>query len=197
MKSFSDIQAEIGLWAAEQFKDNVSKDKTAVHYGHPLGSIPAILGMVEELGELSRVVARRIQGRGYEQEAEALAAKQDALADCLVFMCDYATREGIHLNQVLDIVWLKVKLRRQATWVQDKAKEPRDMHSPRLPTQVKIAASPIQAGLSEIARNTETPTHGAGSCETGDHSWSRLCNLSDKADAIITCSQCGILKPPS
>lgn len=123
MKSFTDIQGEIGQWAAEQFRDNVSKDPTAKYHGYPLDSIPPLLGMAEELGELCRVVGRRSQGRGYEIDDDAYKAKEDALADLLVFMCDYATREGIVLNEVLDKVWEKVQKRRQATWAADKAKE--------------------------------------------------------------------------
>jgi NTP pyrophosphatase (non-canonical NTP hydrolase) len=124
MKTLPEIQAEIGKWAKEQFKENASQDIEAVHCGSRLGSLPALLGMVEELGELCRVVARKIQGRwSNEKNGDPMAAKADALADCMVFMCDYATREDIDLMEVLNLVWEKVCRRRQASWVTDKEKE--------------------------------------------------------------------------
>jgi NTP pyrophosphatase (non-canonical NTP hydrolase) len=127
MKTLQEIQAEIGQWAQEQFGDNRSKDKSSVSYDHILGSLPPLLGMMEELGELARAVARRHQGRGYDNVVEHREAKEDALADMLVFMCDYGYREGIDLNVVLDRVWAKVCKRRQATWVEDKAAESADV----------------------------------------------------------------------
>jgi NTP pyrophosphatase (non-canonical NTP hydrolase) len=121
--TFQQIQAEIGRWSTENFGNNVSKDETSVNFGHPLGSLPSLLGMQEELGELARAVARRHQGRGYDDPKDHRNAKEDALSDLLVFMCDYATREGIDLMVVLNRVWQKVKLRRQKSWAADKARE--------------------------------------------------------------------------
>jgi NTP pyrophosphatase (non-canonical NTP hydrolase) len=122
-KTLDQIQREIGEWATEQFGDNVSKDRSSISFNHPLGSIPSLLGIVEEVGELCRAVARRHQGRGYEDIREHREAKEDALADMLVFTCDYANREAIQLNEVLDRVWTKVCKRRQESWAKDKAKE--------------------------------------------------------------------------
>jgi NTP pyrophosphatase (non-canonical NTP hydrolase) len=121
-KSFRQIQQEIGKWAKEQFGENCSKDVNSVSYGHPLGPVPALLGVMEELGELSRVVLRLHQGRGLPP-TEAQEAKEDAVADLLVFLCDFATREKIDLQLVLNKVWAKVCKRNQATWEADKAKE--------------------------------------------------------------------------
>lgn len=123
MKTLEQIQREIGDWAREQFGDNVSKDPASPTYGARLGSLPSLLGMIEELGELVHVTVYRLQGRGFDNLAEARDAKEDAIADTLVFMCDYACREGIDLNAVLDKTWKKVQNRRQASWMADKAKE--------------------------------------------------------------------------
>lgn len=117
-----EIQAEIRNWA-NQFGNNVSKDDTSISYNCPLGAIPPLLGMMEEIGELARAVARRHQGRGFSDPVEHRDAKEDALADCLVFMCDYANREDIDLLSVLNRVWATVQRRKAKTWVADKAKE--------------------------------------------------------------------------
>lgn len=85
--------------------------------------MPSLLGMVEELGELCHAVIYRHQGRGYADPEEHRAAKADALADLLVFACDFAEREGICLEGTLNAVWEKVRRRNRETWGADKAAE--------------------------------------------------------------------------
>jgi NTP pyrophosphatase (non-canonical NTP hydrolase) len=123
MKSFEDIQREIGTWARINFGDNVSKDPNSITYGHPLDALCPLLGMVGELGELAQNDLRPLQGRPKLDAVGQKEARADALADILVFMCDYATREGINLQFVLNEVWEKVSKRRQQTYEADKAKE--------------------------------------------------------------------------
>lgn len=123
MKTLEQLQQEIGAWAKLNFGENVSKDSESVSYGSPLGSIPSLLGMQEELGELSRVVCRLHQGRYKGTKLEAYTAMADALADLLVFGCDFSSREGINLLMVLNLVWEKVQKRSQKTWHEDKGKE--------------------------------------------------------------------------
>lgn len=123
-KSLREIQLEIGAWSYREFGNNLSKDKFSVCFNSTLGSWPSFAGMVEELGEFARALSRPHQGRWKEEKnGPAKAAKEDALADLLVFMCDCATREGIDLQSVLNKVWDTVSKRRQATWVEDKEKE--------------------------------------------------------------------------
>lgn len=122
MKSLQQIQQEIRAWAT-QFGDNVSQDVTSVSCGAKLGAIPPHLGMMEELGELSRYVGRRHQGRGYPNYDEWKAGIEDALADMLIFMCDFANRTNVDLQTVLNTVWAKVSQRRREQWAADKAKE--------------------------------------------------------------------------
>lgn len=112
------IQNEVGEWAAAQFGANVSK-----WTGQTLGSLLPLLGMLEEVGELCHVTGYRHSGRGFTTEEEYQAAIKDGLADLFVFACDYAEREGIKLDEGLQEVWEKVKLRRQSKWLEDKAKE--------------------------------------------------------------------------
>lgn len=105
MKTLADIQQEVGRWAKAQFGPNFSKDPVSPLRGQPLGSLLALLGMGEELGELYRCTARRHQGRGYSDLDEYQGAQEDAVADLLVFLCDYSNREGIDLTTVLNRVW--------------------------------------------------------------------------------------------
>lgn len=123
MKDLKQIQQEVGSWAREQFGDNKSKDVESPTFNMPLGSLPAYLGMAEEVGELGHVIVYRHQGRGFANYDEAQAAKKDALADILIFMCDFATRENIDLIEALNETWNKVCKRRQASWLKDKANE--------------------------------------------------------------------------
>lgn len=123
MKSIDFIQREVGEWAKSQFGDNVSQDVGHPSYQKPIGSLAPLMGVMEELGELCRVMCRRAQGRGYDDSAEAYEAKVDAVGDLLVFLSDFCFREGIDLQEALDKTWAKVCHRRQATWATDKAKE--------------------------------------------------------------------------
>lgn len=121
----SRVQAEVAEWA-KQFGDNESKwDRFVESTGLPtkLFSMPPFLGMVEEMGELAAPMVKRIQGRGFKTEAEYKPAVKDALADMLIFMCDYANREGVNLAETLEEVWDTVQKRRQQSWVEDKDKE--------------------------------------------------------------------------
>lgn len=123
MKTLAQIQQEIGAWAQYQFGPNLSKDDSSPLWNHPLGSLAPLLGIVEEVGELCHAIVYRHQGRGYANVQEHRAAKEDALADLLVFMCDYGNREGIDLTSALNKVWEKVSKRTQANWLADKAAE--------------------------------------------------------------------------
>lgn len=129
--SFYLIQQAVGKWAKENFGDNVSKYEGHVSEGHPLGSLLSLMGMAEEIcGELMGCILKRIQGRDKDAQGNPKSAEQhkaeieDALADCLIFMSDFACRENIDLYEVFSTVWAKqVSKRKQATWNADKAKE--------------------------------------------------------------------------
>lgn len=71
---------------------------------HPL------LGAVEELGELAHAFIKRAQGiRGTPEEHKADIA--DALADILVYLCDFANSQGVDMETNLDATWRKVRSR--------------------------------------------------------------------------------------
>lgn len=88
-----------------------------------LQSLPPFLGMMEELGEIAAPVLKRHQGRGFSDEREYHAAVYDGIADLMIFLCDFANREGIDLTEALNKTWRKVQSRNQSTWQADKDKE--------------------------------------------------------------------------
>ena len=71
-------------------------------------SIYPLLGAVEELGELRRAHLKALQGiRGTPEEHQA--AKEDAVADAIIFIADYCTANGIDLQEAVETTWAKVK----------------------------------------------------------------------------------------
>jgi len=68
-----------------------------------------LLGIGEEVGELMHAHLKAHQGiRSHENHS---AAKIDALADIIIFACDYATAEGIDIADALATTWDQVKKR--------------------------------------------------------------------------------------
>jgi len=106
--SLSQIQREIGEWSLRNFGDQTSK---ATH--QVLGSLAPLLGVGEEYGELLHVVLKRHQGiRGYNDYAKYKAERDDAVADMMVYLCDFAEREGdLDVMQVLQETWNRVRSR--------------------------------------------------------------------------------------
>lgn len=83
MKSFVAIQEEIKEWARVNFGVNQSK----VDPDLMLGSLAPLMGMTEEVGEVT--------------EAETQADLEDGLADVLIYACDYAAREGMDFRSFI------------------------------------------------------------------------------------------------
>ncbi|HOD84842.1 MAG TPA: hypothetical protein PKG77_25785, partial [Phycisphaerae bacterium] len=75
-----------------------------------------LLGAMEELGELSHAHLKDLQAiRGTPEEHQA--AKEDAVADIIIFLADYCTANGIDLQAAVEKTWAQVKLR---DWQADK-----------------------------------------------------------------------------
>src|SRR6185503_13269547 len=91
------MQREVSEWVARNFDPNRPS-------WHPL------LGIQEEVGELSHAFLKRAQGiRGTaEQHTEGI---KDALADAIIYMLDFCNKEGIDLQAELERTWDKVKQR--------------------------------------------------------------------------------------
>jgi NTP pyrophosphatase (non-canonical NTP hydrolase) len=154
-KGLDQIQVEIAAWIHKEFGTNVSKDEDSISFGCPLGSIPPFLGVVEELGELARVLGRRHQGRYKGTGVEAQIEKADAIADLMIFLLDLAYREGVNVHETLNVVWEKVRQRRQATWNEDKAKEGEPLKEIPLGTWDKVAKpspTPLPKPVSDLYR---------------------------------------------
>jgi NTP pyrophosphatase (non-canonical NTP hydrolase) len=95
------MQDEVGKWAERNFGGGPST--------HPL------LGIVEEVGELSHAHLKEEQGiRGTKEEHEEEA--RDALGDIMIYMLDYAYRRGWDLGDILTETWDNVRKR---DWIAD------------------------------------------------------------------------------
>jgi NTP pyrophosphatase (non-canonical NTP hydrolase) len=161
-KSLREIQAEIGTWAADQFGENPNRSAGHPGEGSPLGSIPPLLGMVEEVGELMHAYVYRLQGRGDFGDLKIYTeAMKDGLADLLVFACDFSNRVSretgveIQLEDVLNAVWEKVSQRRRKTWNADKAAEGSSLPSEKKGGPPTANVSRDDEGLD--ARPAEAP----------------------------------------
>lgn len=86
--SLSVIQSEIREWSARQFGSQTSK---VTH--QELGSLAPLLGIVEEIGELATALLED-QNDSDVSRSETGDAIVDALADVMVYACDWANREG-------------------------------------------------------------------------------------------------------
>ena len=77
MNKLDELQKQIAEWARYNFPDKQSRNE-------------ALLGMIEELGELSHAVLKSHQGiRGTKEEH--LEAMKDAIADMFVYCCQLCT----------------------------------------------------------------------------------------------------------
>lgn len=72
------IQIEVGQWSGKNFGTQTSK-----HTSYPLGSTAAVLGLQEEVGEF--------------MAAATVGDMRDAIGDTLVYLCDWASREGLRV----------------------------------------------------------------------------------------------------
>ena len=77
---------------------------------HNFGDRPAhvpLLGALEELGELAHAHIKGEQGIRHTPE-EIAAMKRDALGDVIIYLADYATSQGINLQEAVEETWGKV-----------------------------------------------------------------------------------------
>lgn len=91
-----ELQEEVKAWSARNFPNNKPH--------HPL------LGIVEEVGELSHAHLKLEQGiRGTPEELHN--QKIDAVGDILIYLADYCWRNSIEMNSALMYAWNQVRLR--------------------------------------------------------------------------------------
>jgi NTP pyrophosphatase (non-canonical NTP hydrolase) len=89
------IQTEVYIWSLNNFGDQPS--------------INPLLGIVEEVGELAHSVLKKRQAIRVNEDHDNNI--KDALGDIYIYMCDFAARENIDLEQAIKETWDKVKER--------------------------------------------------------------------------------------
>lgn len=89
------VQAELRPWQEHNFP----------------GSSPwePLVGVAEEVGELSHAFLKRHQRIRLNEDHDAKI--RDALGDVLIYLCDFANREGVDLDEVLAETWAHVRQR--------------------------------------------------------------------------------------
>ena len=72
----------------------------------------SLVGMMEELGELSHTHLKQVQNVRRDKDFDEEA--RDALGDILIFMIGYANSRGYSLEEILKETWNRVK---QRDWI--------------------------------------------------------------------------------
>lgn len=97
--TLSELQRQVFKWTAYNFPNKKAYQP--------------LLGAFEELGELAHAHLKQEQGiRG--TEVEHMEAKCDAIADCIIYLADYANKQGIDLELAITTAWLSVS---QRDWI--------------------------------------------------------------------------------
>ena len=87
-KTLSQIQKELEVW-------------TNYNFGQQDSSIP-IMGMIEELGELTHATLKQIQGI---RKKNYLEAKKDAVADLVIYLLNYFNSKQVDISKVGNILY--------------------------------------------------------------------------------------------
>lgn len=94
----NELRDEVGTWARSNFGPGTE------------GGYHALLGMVEEMGELSHHHLKQLQNiRKNEDHEEGI---KDAIGDILIYMADYASMRGYDLDKILDDTWNEIVKKR-------------------------------------------------------------------------------------
>lgn len=89
MYTWSQLQDEVTVWVKKNFPESPAQ--------HP------VMGLLEELGELTHTQLKKEQGiRGSVEKH--IAAGKDAIADSVIFFMDVCTRRGWDVEETLGIV---------------------------------------------------------------------------------------------
>lgn len=92
------LQQEVGDWSFRNFGSD------------PEDTYRPLLGVVEEVGELSHAHLKGLQGIRHTPE-EIKSMKEDAVGDIAVYLADYCRREGLDFDECVTTTWNKVKQR--------------------------------------------------------------------------------------
>lgn len=101
----AEIQAQVGEWARRNFGIAGGYVRKA-----PPHSWQPLMGLVEEVGELTHAFLKRSQGiRGTLEEHNA--AIRDAVGDILIYLLDFAEIESLNVQAILEETWERVSRR--------------------------------------------------------------------------------------
>lgn len=87
-RSLKELQAGVGEWSRSNFGSQESKTVPDL----VLGSLAPLMGVGEEIGELCETLG----------PSSRLDEHTDAVGDILIYLCDYAEREGFQLADIFD-----------------------------------------------------------------------------------------------
>ena len=74
--------------------------------------IDPLLGLVEEVGELSHAILKEKQGiRGYDDPRKTIPEVCDAVGDIVIYLASFCTTYGISLDQSVQGAWDEVQQR--------------------------------------------------------------------------------------
>ncbi len=192
MKSLQQIQKEVAEWSLKTFGnngENFSKERNI-----PCASWNALFGLVEEVGELSRTHICANQSRkGYDQTPEGIAKAHrdriDACCDIMIFLSDYAAREGIDLQEELNHTWDTIVSKRTlANWEQHNH-EPKE--EPGMATVQPRGEHPITIGSDGLCSCS-----CADNCPLGKMGMEVRCTVQELTAAGITCFGSSATKAP-
>jgi len=105
MPSLREMQKEHKVWMEHNFPDETYQQ--------------ALMGMVEEMGELAHVVLKEEQGIRAIDGDNSFNLKCDALADLIIFSFGFCNLSNIDLQEALESTWDRVKKR---DWIADPEK---------------------------------------------------------------------------
>lgn len=91
-----EFQNEVGAWSRRNFPGN--------------SPYTPLLGAMEELGELAHAHLKGEQGIRHSPE-EIKELKKDAVADVIVYLADYCSRNAIDIDAAVTSTWNEVKTR--------------------------------------------------------------------------------------
>jgi NTP pyrophosphatase (non-canonical NTP hydrolase) len=104
--TLDEVQERVAQWSSRNFP------REAPHGGPrsaiaPEYDVQALLGLVEEVGELAHAILKRSQGiRGVHDEAVA-----DAIGDIVIYLADLCSRSGLSLAECVARAWREVERR--------------------------------------------------------------------------------------
>lgn len=82
----SGLIEEVGQWAKRNFQERRMPETS-------------LLGLMEEIGETSHCVLKRIQKiRGFDQDAHFLMHIRDGMADFMIYLADFAHMKGVFFS---------------------------------------------------------------------------------------------------